>query len=57
MELISGEGVQHAINTNTYIHIHTQIPALILYPKITGTFDGLKEPDLIFLPVLVLGHP
>ena len=54
MELIFGDSVQHALK---HKHIHTQIPALILYPKIMGTFDGLKEPDLIFLPVLVLGHP
>ena len=40
----------------TRTQTHTQTPALILYPK---KWERLmvKEPDLIFLPVSVLGHP
>ena len=47
MEIIFGEDVQHPHN-HTPTHTHT--PALILYPRIMGTFDEL-ELDLIFLLV------
>ena len=40
MEVISREGVKHE---NKHTHTHTHTAALILYPKITGTFDGLKS--------------
>ena len=59
MEVIFGKSVQQAhkhTHIHTLTHTHTQTPA-ILYPKIMGTFDGFKEPGLIFLPVSVLGHP
>ena len=42
MEAIFGEDVQHA-HKHTHKHTHTQTPALILYLKIMGTFDGLKS--------------
>ena len=67
MEVIFGESVQHA-HKHTYTqppaliqhahkHTHTQTPALILHPKKNGHIRWVKEPDLIFLPVSVLGHP
>ena len=40
MEVISREGVKHE---NKHTHTHTHTAALILYRKITGTFDGLKR--------------
>ena len=51
MEVISREGVKHEnkhtpfthTHTQTHTHTHTHRAALILYPKITGTFDGLKS--------------
>ena len=48
MEVISREGVKHEnkhthTHIHTHTHTHTHTAALILYPKITGTFDGLKS--------------